>query len=123
MQQKKVDTYTTWLGDELRLALKPLRSFVSIVEQFDGQNIDPAMISKIGTVLETLYEKADGRVEEILKFTEKKLGHIRLVAARPSYPDYRGGELLSAELIAEYEDDGAEPTELPQIIDFKDNEF
>jgi hypothetical protein len=121
--QKKVDTYTTWLGDELRMALKPLKSFISIMEQFDSQNIDPALVTKIGTVLQTLYGQAENQFEEILSFTEKKLGHIRLVAARPSFPEYKGGELLNAELIAEYEDGSTEPEELPQIIDFKDNEF
>lgn len=121
--QKKVNTYTTWLGDELRMSLKPLKSFISIMEQFDSQNTDPALVKKIGTVLQTLYDQAENQFEEILSFTEKKLGHIRLVAARPSYPEYKGGELLNAELIAEYEDGSAEPEELPQIIDFKDNEF
>ena len=120
---KKAETYTTWLGDELRMALKPLKSFVSIIEQFDGENVDPALVKKVGTVLLTLYDKTENRVEEILSFTERKLGHIRLIAARPSYPDYRGGELLSAELIAEYEDESSEPEELPQILDFKDSEF
>ena len=120
---KKAETYTTWLGDELRMALKPLKSFVSIVEQFDGENVDPALVKKVGTVLLTLYERTENRMEEILSFTERRLGHIRLIAARPSYPDYRGGELLSAELIAEYEDEGTEPEELPQILDFKDSEF
>ena len=120
---KKAETYTTWLGDELRMALKPLKSFVSIVEQFDGENVDPALVKKVGTVLLTLYERTENRMEEILSFTERKLGHIRLIAARPSYPDYRGGELLSAELIAEYEDEETEPEELPQILDFKDSEF
>jgi hypothetical protein len=120
---KKAETYTTWLGDELRMALKPLKSFVAIVEQFDGENVDPALVKKVGTVLLTLYDKTESRMEEILSFTERKLGHIRLIAARPSYPDYRGGELLSAELIAEYEDEDTETEELPQILDFKDSEF
>ena len=120
---KKAETYTTWLGDELRMALKPLKSFVSIVEQFDGENVDPALVKKVGTVLLTLYERTESRMEEILSFTERRLGHIRLIAAKPSFPDYRGGELLSAELIAEYEDEEAEPEELPQILDFKDSEF
>ena len=120
---KKAETYTTWLGDELRMALKPLKSFVSIVEQFDGDNVDPALVKKVGTVLLTLYDKTESRMEEILSFTERRLGHIRLIAAKPSYPDYRGGELLSAELIAEYEDEGADSEELPQILDFKDSEF
>ena len=120
---KKAETYTTWLGDELRMALKPLKSFVAIVEQFDDENVDPALVKKVGTVLLTLYDQTESRMEEILSFTERRLGHIRLIAARPSYPDYRGGELLSAELIAEYEDEETEQEELPQILDFKDSEF
>ena len=120
---KKAETYTTWLGDELRMALKPLKSFVAIVEQFDDGRVDPALVKKVGTVLLTLYDQTESRMEEILSFTERRLGHIRLIAARPSYPDYRGGELLSAELIAEYEDEATEQEELPQILDFKDSEF
>ena len=120
---KKAETYTTWLGDELRMALKPLKSFVSIVEQFEGDNVDPALVKKVGTVLLNLYDQTESRMEEILSFTERRLGHIRLIAAKPSYPDFRGGELLSAELIAEYEDEDTESEELPQILDFKDSEF
>ena len=120
---KKADTYTTWLGDELRLALKPLKSFVSIVEQFEGEKVDPALVKKVGTVLLTLYDNTESRMEEILSFTEKRLGHIRLIAARRSYPDYRGGELLSAELIADYDDEGPDPEDLPQILDFRDSEY
>ena len=120
---KKADTYTTWLGDELRLALKPLKSFVSIVEQFEGEKVDPALVKKVGTVLLTLYDNTESRMEEILSFTEKRLGYIRLIAARRSYPDYRGGELLSAELIADYDDEGADPEDLPQILDFRDSEY
>ena len=123
MPQKKVSTYTTWLSDEVRMSLHPLKSFVSLVDQFDSKHLDPSMIKKISNVLETLYDNTENRIDEILKFTEKKLGHIRMVAAHPSQPDFRGGELLEAELIAEYDDEGAEPGGLPQIIDFKDNEL
>jgi hypothetical protein len=123
MPQKKVHTYTTWLGDEVRTALKPLKSFVSLVEQFDSKQLDANMIGKISQVLESLCENTENRVDEILQFTEKKLGHIRLIAARSGHPDLREGKLLDAELIAEYDDESAESADLPQIVDFKDNEL
>lgn len=81
------------------------------------------MIGKISQVLESLCENTENRVDEILQFTEKKLGHIRLIAARSGHPDLREGKLLDAELIAEYDDESAESADLPQIVDFKDNEL